>query len=111
VWIGGHTERALARVATLGDGWHAAFPSVEKMQDGLGRLREACRRVGRDPATLTVSARVGLPARRSSADVLTEVRALGDLGVAHVILETGGRDVAQMTATCERFAAEVRPQL
>jgi probable F420-dependent oxidoreductase len=111
VWIGGHTERALARVATLGDGWHAAFPSVEKMQDGLGRLREACRRVGRDPATLTVSARVGLPARRSSADVLTEVRALRDLGVAHVILETGGRDVAQMTATCERFAAEVRPQL
>lgn len=98
-------------MATLGDGWHAAFPSVDKMKDGMARLREACRRAGRDPATLTVSARVGLPARRASADVLAEVRALRDLGVAHIILETGGRDVAQMVATCERFASEVRPQL
>ena len=93
------------------DGWHAAFPSVDKMKDGMARLREACRRAGRDPATLTVSARVGLPARRASADVLAEVRALRDLGVAHIILETGGRYVAQMVATCERFASEVRPQL
>ena len=111
IWIGGHTERALTRVATLGDGWHAAFPSLDKMRDGIARLREACRRVGRDPAALTVSARVGLSARRVSEDVLAEVRALRDLGVAHVILETGGRDVAQMVTTCERFASEVRGQL
>jgi probable F420-dependent oxidoreductase len=70
IWIGGHTERALTRVATLGDGWHAAFPSIDTMRDGIARLREACRGVGRDPATLTISARVGLSARRASEDVL-----------------------------------------
>src|SRR5439155_449641 len=35
VWIGGHTPRALRRVAELGDGWHAAFTSAEKMKGGL----------------------------------------------------------------------------
>ncbi|RPH73442.1 MAG: hypothetical protein EHM88_24080, partial [Candidatus Rokuibacteriota bacterium] len=49
--------------------------------------------------------------KRPPADLLTELRALRDLGVAHVILETQMRDVAQMSATYERFAAEVRAVL
>src|SRR5256885_1094332 len=60
IWIGGHTERALKRVVTLGDGWHAAFPSAQKMRDGIADLKKACAKEGRDPATLTISARVGL---------------------------------------------------
>jgi probable F420-dependent oxidoreductase len=111
IWIGGHTDRALRRVAALGDGWHAAFPTPEALGDGLARLREACRRAGRDPATLAISARLGLSARRPAADLLAELRALRDLGVAHVILETRMRDVAEMTATYERFAADVRARL
>src|SRR5215470_16074553 len=34
IWIGGHTARALERVARLGDGWHAAFPTVEGLSKG-----------------------------------------------------------------------------
>jgi probable F420-dependent oxidoreductase len=111
IWIGGHTERALRRVATLGDGWHAAFPSVEKLRDGIADLRKACAKVGRDPATLTLSARLGLSAKRPADEALAELRALRDLGIDHVILETQTRDVAAMVATCERFAKEVRPRL
>lgn len=111
IWIGGHTDRALRRVVALGDGWHAAFPTPQALGDGIARLGEACRTVGRDPATLAISARLGLSAKRPPADLLTELRALRDLGVAHVILETQMRDVAQMSATYERFAAEVRALL
>jgi probable F420-dependent oxidoreductase len=111
IWIGGHTDRALRRVVALGDGWHAAFPTPQALGDGIARLREACRTVGRDPATLAISARLGLSAKRPPADLLTELRALRDLGVAHVILETQMRDVAEMSATYERFAAEVRALL
>jgi probable F420-dependent oxidoreductase len=111
IWIGGHTPRALARVATLGDGWHAAFPTPRALGQGLTDLREACRRAGRDPATLTVSTRMGLSARRPADEVLAELRAFRDLGVAHVILETRMREVSEMLQTCERFAAEVRPRL
>jgi probable F420-dependent oxidoreductase len=111
IWIGGHTDRALARVATLGDGWHAAFPTPKALGDGLVRLRAACTKVGRDPGTLAISARLGLSAKRPAADLLSELRALRDLGVGHVILETQMRDVAEMTATYERFATDVRARL
>jgi probable F420-dependent oxidoreductase len=111
IWIGGHTDRALTRVATLGDGWHAAFPTPQALGEALARLRDACAKVGRDPATVTISARLGLPARRPADDVLTDLRALRDLGVSHVILETRMRDIAEMTDTYERFASEVRPRI
>jgi probable F420-dependent oxidoreductase len=111
IWIGGHTERALQRVATLGDGWHAAFPTAEALGRGIDQLRAACRKAGRDLATLTISARLGLSAKRPPADLLTELRALRDLGVSHVILETRMRDVADLTATYEKFATEVRARL
>jgi alkanesulfonate monooxygenase SsuD/methylene tetrahydromethanopterin reductase-like flavin-dependent oxidoreductase (luciferase family) len=111
IWIGGHTERALRRVVALGDGWHAAFPTPQALGHGIAQLREACRTAGRDPATLAISARVGLSAKRPADDVLAELRALQDLGVAHVILETRMRDVAELTSTYERFAADVRPRL
>jgi len=111
IWIGGHTERALRRVVTLGDGWHAAFPSVEKMRDGIADLERVCAREGRDPATLTISARVGLPARKSADESIAELRALRDMGVHHVILESRMRDIPEMTETYERFAREVRPQI
>jgi probable F420-dependent oxidoreductase len=111
IWIGGHTPRALRRVAELGDGWHAAFPTIVELEDGLRRLREACAAAGRDPATLTVSARIGLPARKPAEALLADVRAMAGLGVNHVILEPAVRDLPTMTAAIERFAAEVRAKL
>jgi alkanesulfonate monooxygenase SsuD/methylene tetrahydromethanopterin reductase-like flavin-dependent oxidoreductase (luciferase family) len=111
IWIGGHTDRALRRVATLGDGWHAAFPTPAALGEGLARLREACRAAGRDVATLAISARLGLSARRPAAEMIAELRALRDLGVAHVIVEPRQRDVGEMVATYERFADEVRAKL
>jgi probable F420-dependent oxidoreductase len=111
IWIGGHTARALARVAALGDGWHAAFPTAEALRAGITQLHEACRAVQRDPATLAISARLGLAARRPSPELVTELRTLRDLGVAHVILETRMRDAAEMLQTYERFATEVRTRL
>ena len=111
IWIGGHTERALKRVVTLGDGWHAAFPSADKLAAGIAELKKACAKAGRDPATLTISARLGLPARKSADELVTELGALRDLGVAHVILESRMRDLPEMTATYERFAKDVRPRV
>src|SRR5437763_1368395 len=111
IWIGGHTPRALRRVAELGDGWHAAFPTAAALRDGLAHLRAACASAGRDPKTLTVSARLGLPGKKPSAELLAEVKALRDLGVDHVILEPAARDLASMTGAIDRFAGEVRARL
>jgi len=104
IWIGGHTERAFRRVVELGDGWHAAFPTHADLGHALSRLRDACAKAGRDPATLTVSARIGLPTKQPAAETLASVRALRDIGVQHLILEPAVRDAATMTAVVERFA-------
>jgi probable F420-dependent oxidoreductase len=111
VWIGGHTPRALRRVAELGDGWHAAFAAPAVMREGIETLRGACAKIGRDPATITLSVRMGLPAKREPAEVLDELKALGDLGVGHVVLETRVTDVDDSTRILERFVREVRARL
>ena len=111
IWIGGHTETALRRVAELSDGWHAAFPSPAGLAASLTRLREMCEKVGRDFSTLTLSCRVGLPAKKGAHELVAELRALRELGIAHVVLETRARDLADMVAVYERFAGDVRPRL
>ncbi|OGK78723.1 MAG: hypothetical protein A2050_04225 [Candidatus Rokubacteria bacterium GWA2_73_35] len=111
IWIGGHTPRALRRVAELGDGWHAAFASAADMQRSMDALAEACRRAGRDPGSLTISARLGLPARQDADALVAEFRALRDLGVSHVILESRIRDLEDLTQIYTRFANDVRAKL
>jgi probable F420-dependent oxidoreductase len=111
IWIGGHTDRALRRVVELGDGWHAAFPTAAEMAEGVKRLAAACRGAGRDPATLTLSVRLGLAARRPAEELAAELRALRDLGVRHVILESRVRDLEDLTEIYRRFAEDVRPRL
>ena len=63
------------------------------------------------PARQPGPERLGLSAKRPADDLLAELRALSDLGVAHVILESRMRDVAEMTDIYERFATEVRARL
>jgi probable F420-dependent oxidoreductase len=111
VWIGGHSPRALRRVVELGDGWHAAFATPREMEDGIARLRTECGRRGRDAASITLSVRLGLAARKSADELVAELTALRDLGVRHVILEARARDLEDMTATYTRFAADVRSKL
>jgi len=110
IWIGGHSERAFRRVAELGDGWHAALPTHAELARALPRLREACAKAGRDFASLTLSARLGLPGKQAAADTLANVRALRDVGVQHLILEPAVRDADTMTGVIERFA-ELRAKL
>jgi alkanesulfonate monooxygenase SsuD/methylene tetrahydromethanopterin reductase-like flavin-dependent oxidoreductase (luciferase family) len=111
IWIGGHTRRALRRVAELGDGWHAAFATPDAMRTGLAELRDACAKVGRDPSSLTVSVRMGLSARRPAAEVVDELRALRDTGVSDVLVETRVTGLADITTLLDRFVEDVRAKL
>ena len=74
-------------------------------------LATACRQVGRDMGSLTISARLGLPARQDRDALVREIRELAALGVSHVILESRVRDLDDMTAIYETFARETRPSI
>jgi len=111
IWIGGHTPRALRRVAELGEGWHAAFATPDVMRRGLVELKAACAKVGRDPADITLSVRLGLAAKRPASEMLDELKELRDVGVSHVIVETRVASAEDMTQLLDRFTNGVRAKL
>jgi probable F420-dependent oxidoreductase len=123
IWIGGHTPRALKRVVALGDGWHAAFPSVDALEHGTALLRQECTAQGRRFEDLAITVRVGLSIRsaplgpdRKAMQGLPEQIA-GDLaryqalGVGTVLLETRYRDLPDMMEIYETFGREIRSRV
>ena len=123
VWIGGHTPSAFKRVVALGDGWHAAFPSVEALEKGLALLREECSRQGRRFEDLTLSVRAGLsirsapagpdrkPLQGSPEQIVSDLRRYRDLGVHTVLFETRLRDLEDTVGIYETLARDIRPRL
>ena len=121
IWIGGHTPRALRRVAELGDGWHAAFITPEALRDDLARLRQECVRAKRPFERVTISVRAGLslrdaplgperkPLQGSRDQVIADLAAYRDLGVDTMLLEARYRDLPDMLGIFEAFAREIRP--
>lgn len=106
IWIGsGASDRSLQRVARLADGWMPLLLPGQELPASLERLRGFAEDAGRDPATISIEARVmvgqGDPdAWRARADELR------GLGVSHLTLSTGrGATTGQLIEMLSR----VRP--
>jgi F420-dependent oxidoreductase-like protein len=82
---GGHGGPRLARlVATYADEINVSSATQVTATEGFNRVREACRRIGRDPATVTYSAMTGVLVGRNEADVRARV--------ADLMQAIGGQD-------------------
>ena len=77
--VGGHTEGAARRAGRYGDGFFPGVTDLAKLRHLLGVMRAECARVGRDPATIEITAGMTLPD-------LDQVRRLEDVGVARIPL-------------------------
>ena len=123
ILVGGHTPRALRRVAELGDGWHAAFISPRDLEADIARLRQECARRKRPFDQITISVRAGLslrsaplgsdrkPLQGSRDQVIADLLAFRDLGVDSMLLETRYGDLDDMIGIYESFARDIRPHL
>jgi probable F420-dependent oxidoreductase len=59
--VGGEGPRMLTLAARFGDMWNTGYMGEpETMAEPFARIKAACRQVGRDPATLGVTALIGL---------------------------------------------------
>lgn len=54
--LGGHSPAALRRIARFADGWIAAFTDPERLAIDIGRLRDECSELARDPGEVRVVA-------------------------------------------------------
>src|SRR4051794_5494026 len=122
VWVGGHTPAAFRRTARLGDAFHAAFCTVDRLREEWDGVRAACDAEGRDPAeieltmlcTLLVDGHSERPGVLSgSSDQLVEqLSAYKDLGVGHTVLFVAARGGLEGRLDAVRsFAADVAPHL
>jgi probable F420-dependent oxidoreductase len=129
IWIGGHTEAALRRVAALGDGWHPIIqrgPVTLDPDEYAMRVKQLhgwARKAGRDPASITLTLRVPMDVRPRQAkapagprprfqgtppEVAGDVRQYQTVGVTHFVFDSIHQDPRLVLANMERFAEDVR---
>jgi probable F420-dependent oxidoreductase len=130
VWIGGHTDAALRRTATLGDGWHpiGLRPSIRlappEYAASARRIHTLAREAGRDPKSITLSLRIPMEVRprlakapagerpmfQGTADqIAADIRAYAEAGVTHVVFDSTHQDLDAVLTNLDRFAQDVMP--
>ena len=102
--VGGEGPRMLRLTAQYADLWNIGYMGEpETMAEPLARIEAACREVGRDPATLGVTALIALwlpdlqekkphfcdnPLTAGTAqDIATAMRGYAELGVQHIMFQ------------------------
>ena len=129
LWVGGESGPALRRAARLGNGWYpiGSNPShpldtLTRYRAAVERLRALAREAGRDPAEIALAYRcarhggaaeeaAGSGERRlfsgGAAEIVGDLRAFRDLGVASVDFALGGATPEASLERMKRFRDEV----
>jgi probable F420-dependent oxidoreductase len=117
--IGGEGPRLLSLTARYGDLWNTGYMGPpETMAEPLARIEAACLQVGRDPATLGVTALInmwfpdlqpenalsGTPLTGSPEELAAAMQGYAELGVAHIMFQY----VPYTTEAYERLAAALQ---
>jgi len=87
IWIGGSSERAMRRAATVSDGWFPQMAVGEGARAGIARFRSYAADAGRDPGALGVEGGIDL-ADGTPDDWAWALESWRDLGVSHVRIVT-----------------------
>jgi probable F420-dependent oxidoreductase len=94
--VGGHTELAARRAARYGDGFFPGVAEDAKLIALLAIMRDECKKLGRDPATIEISA------GRANPDP-DGVKRLRDLGVSRFMVPPPAYDPDGITQGLERL--------
>jgi probable F420-dependent oxidoreductase len=125
ILIGGTSKAALRRVARLGDGWLSTGLRPERLGERLGVLQALCVEQGRRFADLRLchklfitigEARQGADGSRdagtgAAAEIVDDLRRLGDLGYDSCIVRYRGSDAAEQRQQLHRFIADIMPKI
>jgi probable F420-dependent oxidoreductase len=87
IWFGGSDDRALRRLARLGDGWFPLVGPDERCRTMIEAVRKYAEEAGRDPSAIGIEGRIGY-GEGSSESWLKEIEAWKKLGATHVSLNT-----------------------
>jgi probable F420-dependent oxidoreductase len=89
IWIGGHDDRALRRVARIGDGWFPQSPPDESGRELMNRLRGYIAEAGRSPDDVGIEARLSI-SREPEEQWASYAARWRELGATHLCVNTMG---------------------
>lgn len=111
VWMGGTSEKALKRIARMGDGWFPQGRPDEDMRATLEHLRTWTAEAGRNPAALGIEARINA-ASGDLSEWMRQTEAWRTLGATHASLNTmnaGYTSLDQHLEALRTYAEAVKP--
>jgi probable F420-dependent oxidoreductase len=129
IWVGGESGPSLRRAARFGDAWYPIgsnnrhlLDTLPRYRRGIDRLRRFAAEAGRDPAAVALTYRVkrygaAVPERASEgdrrlfsgtdADIISDLRALRDLGVSAVDIDFECPEAEASIGEMRRFIEKV----
>lgn len=87
IWFGGSDDRALKRLARLGDGWFPLFNPDDQCRAVVERIRLYARDAGRDPSAIGIAGRLAI-GQGSADDWVKEIQAWKEIGASHLSVNT-----------------------
>ena len=109
IWFGGSDERALQRMARLGDGWMVNARSIEQSKPLLDKVRQFLKEAGRDQSSFGIEVRLNMSLIPQDGWI-NFVRAWQELGATHLTVNTMGCGYETSSAHVDalrRFAESV----
>jgi alkanesulfonate monooxygenase SsuD/methylene tetrahydromethanopterin reductase-like flavin-dependent oxidoreductase (luciferase family) len=103
VWVGGASEAALRRSATIGDGWIPVFVAPDDYRAALERLDKEADRAGRDPSEVYRAAVVfvaigGHDEREKGLDWMSSLYSLPSTAFERHLVSGSAREVSRSMA-------------
>lgn len=87
IWIGGHSERVINRIARLADGWMPNFEPDDFGRQMIEKLHRDCDEIGRDPAEIGIEVTVNVLGRTPD-QWLEDAENWRELGATHLSANT-----------------------
>lgn len=124
IWIGGHSGRALRRVAELGDAWHPiglrppASLTPEELGAKRGQLHELCEKRSRDPAEILIAFRCPLvvspsaegPMAGDYGKIREDIEAYQAQGVGHITFDFSVSNTSELMDALEGAGENLLPK-
>src|SRR5512147_2360629 len=82
IWFGGSDERALGRLARLGDGWFPLVGPDDKCRAMIDKIRNDAKEAGRDPQAIGIEGRISY-GQGTTEDWRKDLEAWKTLGASH----------------------------
>jgi len=87
IWFGGSDERALDRLARLGDGWFPLVGPDENCRAMIEKIRDRAKQAGREPQAIGIEGRIAY-GQGTAEDWRRDFQAWKNLGATHVSFNT-----------------------